>query len=60
MVDEVIETGPDALKKKRDELLLTIKPQEAPKLTDPEVLEKSMETERLNILEEKEPKASLS
>lgn len=59
MADDVIETGPDALKKKRDEILLSIKPQEAPKMTDPDVYESVGETQRLNVLERERLKGDL-
>lgn len=59
MVDEVIETGPDALKKKRDELLLSIKTPEEPKLTSPDVMESVGETQRMNVLEREKKKGEL-
>jgi hypothetical protein len=59
MVDDVIDTGPDALKKKRDELLLKTKTPEEPKLTSPDVYESAIETERLNKIEQARVKSEL-
>jgi hypothetical protein len=61
MVDEVIDgsTAPESLRTKRDELLKSIKPAEAPKLTAPDVYESLGETERLNVLEAKRKQTEL-
>jgi hypothetical protein len=61
MVDEVIDgsTAPDGLRVKRDELLKSIKPAEAPKLTEPDVYEGLIKKESEATLGAAKKKAEL-